>query len=129
MRDDMVAFVHALAEEVPKLRRPLRRHVAYYEETLPHLFMGDVSRFAVGRFRKCAAGSADACAFLAALLGALEHGMAEGPEIVQELISVSFLENLADEMAASSRFRALLGPALRKELQVIIDFFGYPVEP
>ena len=62
----------------------------------------DILTFQQGKDRiaveRLAAGDAAARPILATLFGVMEQGAAEGPEDVKELVSVSFLENLAEEL-------------------------------
>jgi hypothetical protein len=55
----------------------------------------------------------------------IERAARDGDEDLKELISVSFLENLAAELAASSDFRSFLGPTLNQELGPIMRAYGY----
>lgn len=122
MTDDTVTFVHALVAEVPPLGGLLAEHVAANHGVLSHVFMGDVSRFVIEEHRAASAGSGEPHA---RLFGVLERAMAGGSDAVQELISVSFLENLAEDFASTPALRAYLGPSLKRELRVIHDAFGY----
>lgn len=117
-------FAHELVEEVPRLRPVLESHEAEFAELLPHVFMGAVSRFASEAHDRCTSGVAGACSELDALLAALEHAFVDGGEDVQELIVVSFLENVAEDVVASREFESRLGPVLRREIQVYLDAYG-----
>jgi hypothetical protein len=117
-------FVNAVTDAVPRLRRLLDRHVAQFDELLPHVFMGAVSRFAIGAFQRCTTGVARACLELDALLAAIEQGWVAGGEDVHELIGVSFLENVAEDVAGSRELQSRLGPVLRREVQVYLDAYG-----
>ena len=53
------------------------------------------------------------------LLGELENAYQSGGEEVEDLISVSFLENLPRPGEAGSQIREMLGPSLHRQLDVI----------
>jgi hypothetical protein len=122
---DSVSFIHELVAAVPLLALPLAQHQDEYEELLPHVFMGDVARFAIEQHQRLAAGATDSRTALETLFAVMERGAAEGSEDVKELISVSFLENLIEELTAPGDLRSYLGPMTRQELQSIFDFYGY----
>jgi hypothetical protein len=111
---DNASFVEGLLRVVPELRPVYDRHLADNDTLLPHVFMGDVTRFAV-------AETADATgqAALARLMGYLEDGLKGGGEEVKELISASFVENLLGEKAALQRLKSLMGPSLTKKVEAI----------
>ena len=125
MTDD-AAFVHGLVAAVPPLQAVLAQHLADYEELLPHVFMGDVSRFMIGQYNEHLEGSSGSLAVLEQLFSALERGASEGAERVQEMITVSFLENVAEEMTLFPDLQSFLGPTLKHELRGVLDGFGYP---
>ena len=122
-------FVHELVDVVPRLRHVLEQHVAEFEGLLPHVFMGAVSRFASNAYNRCAAGVDGACRELDALLTALEQAFSDRGEDIQDLIVVSFLENVAVEVVAARDFESRLGPALRREIQVYLDAYGPEGDP
>ena len=125
MTDD-AAFVRELAAVVPPLQGLLAQHLAENEELLPHVFMGDVSRFVIEQYNEHLEGSPGSLAALERLFSTLERGAAEGSEDVQEMITVSFLENVAEEMTLSPALQSFLGPSLKRELRGVLDGFGYP---
>jgi len=92
-------LVRDLVAAAPELEALLREHLVDYEELLPHVFFGDVTRWLEER------GPAPA------VLAVLEHHIGAGDEEVQNVVAVSFLEGLGDEAV-----RAALGPRLRAEL-------------
>lgn len=74
--------------------------------------MGDVTRWAVKRFR---ADPADAA--LRSVLDFIESAFEKGEEEESELIAVSFLENLPGAGEDDAGLRALVGPSLRDQLR------------
>jgi hypothetical protein len=107
-------FVADLIRLVPELEPAYREHVVFNEELLLHLFMGDVTRFAIER----ASGRSNE-PVLARLLGYLEERLANGSEEVQELIVVSFVENLQGEVPAILALAPAMGQLLRQQVNVI----------
>lgn len=105
-----------LLQRAPELRPLLDEHIQQYDELLPHVFFGDVTRFVMDRVRaEGGAGNHDPVA--RRILGFLEDAMASSDENVQELVSVSFLENLDPSDPAYEELKAMLGPNLRRELE------------
>jgi hypothetical protein len=122
---DPVSLSYELAAKMPALRARLEQHRADFDELLPHVFMGDVSRYAIEQYHHFARGAGDAADALRLLFSITEVAAREGTEDVKELISVSFLENIAAELADYPAFRAFLGPVLRRELEPILRDFGH----
>lgn len=85
-------FVARLAERHPALRDMLKEHREYHGEVLPHVFFGDVTRWYVSR---CEAS--DNIASARGLVTDLAEGLTLGDDSVDNLIHVSFLENLDRE--------------------------------
>ncbi|HEV2500238.1 MAG TPA: hypothetical protein VGY31_11730 [Terriglobia bacterium] len=105
-----------LLQSAPELRPLLDEHIQQYDELLPHVFFGDVTRFVMDRVRtEGGAGNQDAV--VRRILGFLEEAMASSDENVQELVSLSFLENLDPSDPAYEELKAMLGPNLRRELE------------
>jgi hypothetical protein len=110
-------FVQTVLDRVPLLHPIYQEHVRYYDELIPHVFMGDISRVAGDLHARALGGDNAADEALSELLTALESGMASPESSVQEMITVSFLENLDLEDFALEDFRQRLGPALRRQLE------------
>lgn len=92
-------FSRSLVVEVPSLAPVLDEHLADMDdELLPHMFFGDVTRWADE-----AAADPSKDAELGRLLELLDEGLASGSEEVQDLITVSFLENLEDDSAVLAK--------------------------
>lgn len=98
-------FLILLLAAVPELAPVVREHIADNDGVLPHVLMGDVTRWAID-----SAGDEPRRRFFAAL----EQGLALGSEDVAELLNVSFLEDL-DVVAGEPALRALFGPRLAAE--------------
>lgn len=108
---DYKSFTVALLEAVPELEPVYKAHIDNNDEVLEHVFMGDVTRFA----EQIYAGDPESeC--LARLLKFLDDAFATGDEMVQELVSVSFLENLSRDQESYEGIRDRLSESLAREL-------------
>lgn len=108
-------FMLAMAQQVPALASIYREHKSDYDEILPHVLMGDVARFALELVHGSRSGSPNAADTLPSLLKELERGMQLQDAAVQELIAVSFLENLDDNDRRTAFLAQSFGPALARE--------------
>jgi hypothetical protein len=105
-------FVERLVTEVPALRPLFDDHLAFHDyDLLPHVFFGDVTRFVVSGFSDDPERRSDA----EKILALLEEAIASPDEDVQNVVSVSFCENLLGERPLDA-IRAAMGPRLRAEL-------------
>jgi hypothetical protein len=111
MRAADVSFVGALCYDTPELIDLLQSHLDTYEELLPHVFMGDFTRWVVGKFNDDRSDPN-----LRRLLVFIEESFSRQDESSQEIISVSFLENLPQVGEDDDEVRTVLGPHLRGEL-------------
>jgi len=80
---------------------------ADYDELLPHLLLGDITRWLVERGP------------VAEVLAVLEHHIDAGDGDVQHVIAVSFLENLFGDDPGELAVRAALGPRLKAEFHAM----------
>lgn len=124
MSEATIDFIERLVSSYPRLKPIFDEHVSdNFGEVLPHLFFGDLTRYAVSRFLEVESGALpqglEAEPELRQLLNDLEDAYADGDEEVQELISVSFLENLPRPGEEASGLRNWLGPELSAQLRVI----------
>jgi hypothetical protein len=71
----------------PDLAPLLDQHLRDYDELLPHVLFGDVTRYAAALARR---GDLDD---LNGLLSDLDHALGDSDDEVDNLISVSFVEN------------------------------------
>jgi|SRR5215831_3578317 len=122
MSTTTVRFVELMTQRFPPLKSILAEHLEdNFGETLPHVFMADVARWAIELFTTTKGKDladerySQLVGFLAFLEDAYEKA---GPEIA-ELISVSFLEHLPRPKEKGWEIRSLVGPKLKKQLQVI----------
>jgi hypothetical protein len=108
------SFIDDLLQLLPQLKPIYDEHLADNDTLLPHVFMGDVTRFAVAEAAKPTSRH-----ILERLLGHLELGLENGSEQVKELVVVSFVENLIGETVALKAIKPLMGPKLKKEVEAI----------
>jgi hypothetical protein len=104
-------FVERLVAEVPALQPLLSEHLDFNHELLAHVLFGDVTRFVVSGFAEHPERRRDADKILILL----EEALGSPDEDVQNLVSVSFCENLLGEEPLEA-IRAAMGPRLRAEL-------------
>lgn len=104
----------ALIHRFPTLAPILQEHLDDYDGLLPHVLMGDITRWVVKQFLTVGQEGQ-----LRDVLGFIEASFEAAQEHERELIAVSFLENLprADEEGGGVRDK--LGPALRQQLERI----------
>ena len=98
------ALVRSVEEQVPATAPLVADHIDFYEELLPHVLFGDITRWAQDEARRDPASPA-----LARLLELLEAAYVEGDNDVRNVLTVSFVENLD----VGSPVLARLGPNLR----------------
>lgn len=106
------AVLEELCAEVPALQPLWAEHLnENYGELLPHVFLADVARFAVASLQ----GPPDQATVAQSIVMFLERAFAAGDPDVQELIGVSFIENLPRDEEPGHEIRRLLGPHLLAE--------------
>lgn len=115
-RQRATALVHSMVAQFPELRPLHQEHLNDHRETLSHVFFGDLTRYVVALL-----GRNDPASIRAAqnLLDFLDTAYTTGSENEQELIHVSFLENLPEPGEPGANIRDMLGPALRKQLLIM----------
>ena len=110
--------LNRLLAEVPELRPLYDEHLHDNDEALPHVFLGEVTRYVMQLVRELdQTHDLNFLDPLARVLSFLENAMISPDTRVQELVSVSFLENLDPADDRYTRLKALLGPNLRRELK------------
>ena len=114
--NDSEIFVDGLLQGIPGLRTLYDKHIRDYDSLLPHVFMGDVTRFAIADSDK--PQSRDT---ISALFEQLESGLQAGNDEVTELIVVSFVENLVGEQISLKSLKPLMGPLLKSEVEHICE--------
>ena len=112
--------MEALAAQSPDIRRLLNEHLQDYDELLPHVFFGELTAWFEERWPKRHEQSTST--EIQRVLGQLELGLADGDDAVQNVIAVSFIENLW-ELWTDAEFLALLGPKMKHELITMRDWY------
>jgi len=110
--DTTASFIEELLRRVPDLKPIYDEHLFDNDALLPHVFMGDVTRFSVA-----GAGNPRMEASITNLLEHLEDGLRIGNDAVKELICVSFVENLIGESTALKALKLSMGPMLKTEVE------------
>ncbi len=110
------SFIEELLRRVPDLRPIYDEHLRDNDTLLPHVFMGDVARFAIAE-----ADNPRSRPAVAAVLEYLEDGLRTGADEVNELIVVSFVENLIGETTALKALTPLMGQHLKTEVERICE--------
>jgi hypothetical protein len=118
-------FAARLRHEVPGFEHVYDEHVADYDEVLPHVLLGDLVRFLS---REIEVRGAQSVAVRQAM-SLLEEGMGSGEPRLQELVAVSFLENLDSADASFSTIRTLFGPSLEEQYRKYEDVAAGGVRP
>jgi hypothetical protein len=84
--------VRTLAEdlraEVPEAGSVVDDHLATYDELLPHVLFGDVTRFVMDAYEEGRSGVERRC------LEFMERALRDGDDDVKNVIQVSFVENV-----------------------------------
>jgi hypothetical protein len=107
-----------LLATVPELRSLYDEHLHDNDEPLPHVFLGDVTRYVMQLVRAIdSTHDVGLPGPLVRVLSFLEKAMISSDARVQELVSVSFLENLDSADDGYMSLMVLLGPNLRRQLE------------
>lgn len=99
------SLIEKLLTAVPELRPVYEEHVSDNDGLLPHVFFGDVTRFAIDNV---------GAPSVANLLRVLDEALSDADAEVREVVSASFAENLADEKAALKVMKPKMGLNLRR---------------
>jgi hypothetical protein len=107
---DYDALPRQLCVAIPGFDRVHDEHVADHDEVLPHLLMADLVRFLCDEVRVSGAQSV----VLRRAMELLELAMGSQDSRVEELLSVSFVENLDPEDPSVAAIRSTFGPKLEE---------------
>jgi hypothetical protein len=97
-------FCRELAESFPDVNTILNEHVDYYEELLPNVFMGDLTRYILGDGPE-----------RADIVQHLEDAFVSGTRDLEDLIAVSFVENIETRDSLEHALNGVKGNGLRGE--------------
>jgi hypothetical protein len=114
--DSAERFVEELVGNLPELQGIYMEHVDDYGILLPHVFMGDVTRFAV----ELALSTSGAQA-LRVLLAQMEEAFLSDEILLVNLVTVSFVENLAGETKAVELLIPMMGEMTRRQLRPLFE--------
>jgi hypothetical protein len=91
-----------------------------FGEILPNVFLGELTRYVVDLASNPQDDSGDDKELrVSEVLRYLENQFVQGGDEIQELISVSFLENLPRQGTPGHEIRNLVGPNMRNQLRKI----------
>jgi hypothetical protein len=113
------SFVRSMVERFPSMRDVLDEHLEEFGELLPYVFFGDVTRHVVLLLQTRSTSGARQERELRSILDHLEDAYAGGSPQIQDLIHVSFLENLPRPGESGSELRRMVGPKLSAGLRLI----------
>ena len=109
-------FILALVRCIDELKPIYDQHIKDNDLLLPHVFLGDVTRYVV----ETALRNSDDKS-IQDLLSLFEEALCDGPEEVKELVVVSFLEDLIGEEHALKVLKRKMPIHLRKQLNLVLD--------
>lgn len=110
---DFAGFPEQLRAQVPGFDRICDEHLHDCDETLPHLLVGELVRFLSDEVRR----HGERSNALRQAMALLEQGMGSADPRLQELVAVSFLENLDSADEAFPAISSLFGPRLREQYE------------
>lgn len=119
MSERTVAFVKDIVAQFPGLAALLEEHLHdNLGELLPHVFFGDLTRYMLTLLMTSnSGGGLKPRRELREMLDFLEESFSSGDRELQELIGVSFLENIPRPGEDGSQLRSMLGTTLSIELR------------
>lgn len=106
-------FVQKLLVAVPETRHIYQKHLEDNGETLQHVLLGDITRFVIDSYRSANTP------VLTRILEFLEISVSSSDDKLQELVVVSFLENLHQAGDDYDGLKKLLGSNLKKNLLLV----------
>jgi hypothetical protein len=106
----------ALRVELPEFAAEIDEHVVDNDEVLPHVLFGDLTRFVLDAHMR---GDDD---LVRRALAFLDHALREGDDMVQNLVGVSFVENVGPWDPDQAQFIASWPDALRVEAETQRDW-------
>ncbi len=93
--NSMNEYTLELINEIESLRPVYEEHIRDVDELLPHVFFIDLTEYVISIYKSISNNpNKDLRDELDNILKYIEKGVSEGNEDIQELIGVSFLENL-----------------------------------
>ena len=127
MATGVVEAIEALVRDVPELAPQWREHLADYDEALPHVFFGDVARFALA-----VAEGADP-ELRTRFCSSIERLAASDDPEVDNVIHVSFVEYLVwgyqREQYALTNLKRDFGPATLQRIREVEEWSADATPP
>ena len=105
-----------IANRIPGFSPAIREHVDFYDELLPHVLMGDFTRYLSALCCGPAASQLQQSTQCREALNILETALNSPDPKLRELVAVSFVENLDPADESYPCVRSQLGPSLRTQL-------------
>lgn len=118
--NEVLEFVQDLVRAFPELEPSYLEHVQDNGEVLPHVFMGDVSRWIENKFSLEGASTS-----LLSILSYMESEFRRGDSKIQELIHVSLLENIYDLQVRGVQIADYFGDGLKHQVKLISPSFKF----
>jgi hypothetical protein len=109
MENSHTDFFGQLIQNIPEINDTYTEHILDYGELLPHVLMGDVTRWIIRNYKQRAAQDSHA---FARAINFLSDQYATGDPETRNLLEVSFVENLPAPGCAGSDISDHLGATL-----------------
>lgn len=109
-------FFDGLIGDDQELKKLYDDHIIEYDELLPHVLMGDVTRLVIDRATRF--GNQHAVE-LQRILDYFERALLGSDEEIANLIVISFLENLEQSDESYRVVKSLLGKEMKRYLSLI----------
>lgn len=116
-------FARKILAIVPELHETYKAHIDNNDELLPHVFLGDITRFILH-----ASKMIDQRDAITRLLKVLEDGLLSDQDEIVELVTVSFIENLCGEDEAIAFMHPQLGDTTKRALTAMCGYKFAPID-
>jgi hypothetical protein len=110
-----IKFLRDLSERVPAVKELEREHLDDFDEMLPTVVMGAITRLYC---KACRRGWPEDAEVAVAISESMENGLASADESIRDLVMLGFVENLMGETTVPS-IRGRLGPHVAQALNAI----------
>lgn len=118
-------FLSTLLRVAPELIPMYEEHLTDHGEALPHVFMGEVSQYVIRSFESAFEPPGEPHdEVLQNILTAIENALRDGSDETRDVISASFVENIAQAAKAHPGVRSRLGNSLQRELRLVLRAWG-----
>jgi hypothetical protein len=115
-------FFAGLVGTNDELNMLYNNHLVEYDELLPHVFMGDMTRYVMKLAISSTIGEKEREVELKRILDYFENAIHGPDEEINNLLVVSFLENLEQSHQSYNIIKSRLGKELRKSLDQLETF-------